>query len=139
MVTRKAPVTKEDLTAFKKEILHQFRIIAEDLRSNVKQVAEGVTSGKESLDRGLQDLTREVQETRQEVLGAVKISYAELDRRLTTLEQAFLGVCRPTSNNRPEEKCSFTRCARINDHGAVKGSNTPGKVFLPGIPTDSLN
>ena len=48
-----------------------------------------------------------------------------------------LGVCRPTPNVGATEKSSFTRCARINDHGAVKGSNTPGKYFRPGIPTDS--
>jgi hypothetical protein len=48
-----------------------------------------------------------------------------------------LGVCRPTPDVGATEKSSFTRCARINDHGAVKGSNTPGKYFKPGIPTDS--
>jgi hypothetical protein len=31
-----------------------------------------------------------MQETRQEVLAAIKFSYAELDRRLTTLEKEFL-------------------------------------------------
>jgi hypothetical protein len=35
------------------------------------------------------------------------------------------GVCRPTSKNGPEQKYGFTRCAVINDHGAVKGSNAP--------------
>jgi hypothetical protein len=35
-------------------------------------------------------LKAEIQETRQEVLAAVKFSYAELDKRLTTLEKEFL-------------------------------------------------
>ena len=48
-----------------------------------------------------------------------------------------LGVCRPTPNVAATEKSGFTQCARINDHGAIKGSNTPGKYFRPGIPTGS--
>ena len=90
MVTRKGPVTKEDLKAFKEEIVHQFHIISEGLRSDVMQVAEGVVTVSEKLDRGHQELRKEIQETRQEVLSAIKFSYAELDRRLTTLEKEFL-------------------------------------------------
>ncbi|OGP53702.1 MAG: hypothetical protein A2162_03670 [Deltaproteobacteria bacterium RBG_13_52_11b] len=168
MVTQKGPVTKEDLKTFKDEIVHQFRIISEDLRSDVKQVAEGVlnvnervdktrqelkeeidaktgvishavisldqkvtsldqkvvtldqkvtsldqkvvtldekvisldqkvvtvdqkvTSLDQKLDKSRQELKTEIQETRQEVLAAIKFSYAELDRRLTTLEKEFL-------------------------------------------------
>jgi len=42
------------------------------------------------VDRFHQELKTEIQETRQEVLAAVKFSYAELDKRLTTLEKEFL-------------------------------------------------
>ena len=42
------------------------------------------------VDKIHQDLKMEIQETRQEVLAAVKFSYAELDKRLTTLEKEFL-------------------------------------------------
>jgi hypothetical protein len=90
MVTQKGPVTKEDLKAFKEEIVHQFHIISEGLRSDVMQVAEGVVAVSEKLDRSHQDLRQEIQETRQEILAAIKFSYAELDRRLTTLEREFL-------------------------------------------------
>ena len=90
MVTQRGPVTKEDLKTFKEEIVHQFHIISEGLRSDVMQVAEGVVTVSEKLDRGHQELRKEIQETRQEVLSAIKFSYAELDRRLTTLEKEFL-------------------------------------------------
>ena len=90
MAVQKDPVTKTDLKLLKEEIVHQFRIISEDLRSDVKQVAEGVATVNEKLDRGQQELRREIQETRQEVLAAIKFSYAELDRRLTILEREFL-------------------------------------------------
>ena len=57
-------MTKEDLKAFKEEIVHQFHIISEGLRSDVMQVAEGVASVSKKLDRGHQELRKEVQETR---------------------------------------------------------------------------
>lgn len=90
MVTRKAPVTKEDLKAFREDIVHQFHVISEGLRSDVMQVAEGVVTVSEKLDRSHQELRKEVQETRQEVLAAIKFSYTDLDKRLTTLEREFL-------------------------------------------------
>jgi len=37
-------------------------------------------------------LRGEIKETRQEILAAVKFSYAELDKRLTTLEKEFLDL-----------------------------------------------
>jgi len=36
------------------------------------------------------ELKAEIHETRQEILAAVKFSYAELDKRITTLEKEFL-------------------------------------------------
>jgi uncharacterized protein YceH (UPF0502 family) len=90
MGDRKAPGSKEDLKKFKEEIVHQFHVISEDVISQVKQVAEGVANVDEKLDRRFNELKAEIQETRQEVLAAVKFSYAELDKRITTLEKEFL-------------------------------------------------
>ncbi len=45
---------------------------------------------REELQKTRHELKSEIQETRQEVLAAIKFSYAELDRRITTLEQGFL-------------------------------------------------
>ena len=42
------------------------------------------------VDRMHEELKTEIQGTKQEVLAAVKFSYAELDKRLTTLEKEFL-------------------------------------------------
>ena len=74
MATRQGPVTKEDLETIKEEIVHQFHIISEGLRSDVKQVAEGVVTVNGRLDRGHQELKREIQEARQEILVAMKFS-----------------------------------------------------------------
>ncbi len=51
MVVSKGAATKEDLKNFKEEIVQQFHIISEDVISQVKQVAEGVSNVNEKLDR----------------------------------------------------------------------------------------
>jgi DNA polymerase sigma len=67
---------------FKEDIIHQFHIISEDVISKVKLVAEGVVSLNEKLDRHIDEDRRE----HKDILAAIKFSYAELDRRITTLE-----------------------------------------------------
>ena len=69
MNTRKGSATKEDLQGFKEEILHQFHVISEGVIDQVKQVAEGVATVNEKLDRRFNELKAEIQETRQEVLA----------------------------------------------------------------------
>jgi len=81
MSTQKGSPIKEDLQNFKEEIVHQFHVISEGVIDQVKQVAEGVANVNEKLDRRFNELKAEIQETRQEVLAAVKFSYAELDKR----------------------------------------------------------
>ncbi len=94
MPSQKSGVTKEDLRTFKEEIVHQFHVISEDVISQVKLVAEGVANVNEELDRTRQELKTEIQESRREVLAAIKFSYAELDKRLTILENEFLELKR---------------------------------------------
>ena len=67
---------------FKEDIIHQFHVISEDVISKVKLVAKGVASLNEKLDRHIDEDKRE----HRDILAAIKFSYAELDRRITTLE-----------------------------------------------------
>ena len=90
MPSQKNSLTKGDLKSVKEEIIHQFHVVSEGVIDQVKLVAEGVATVNEKLDRIHQELKIEIQETRQEVLAAVKFSYAELDKRITTLEKEFL-------------------------------------------------
>ena len=55
-------------------------------------MAESVANVDLKLDRTHQESRGEIQGTRQEILAAVKFSYAELDKRLTTLEKEFLDL-----------------------------------------------
>jgi hypothetical protein len=47
---------KEGLKSFKEEIVHQFHIISEDLRTQIKQVAEGVANVYEKSERDKAEL-----------------------------------------------------------------------------------
>jgi hypothetical protein len=68
----------------------------EELKADIHTVDQKVDRGREELKteiHGLrQELKTEIQESKQEVLAATKFSYAELDKRLTTLEKEFLDL-----------------------------------------------
>lgn len=64
------------------ESRREFGILAEGLRSEIQQVAEGVILNGERLDRFQAETAREFAETR----SMFRFSHAELERRLRTLE-----------------------------------------------------
>jgi ABC-type phosphate transport system auxiliary subunit len=74
------------LVDFKEEIIHRFHLISEDVISKVQQVAEGVINLDGKFDRRLDRLDTKIDEKHQDVLAAIKFSYAELDRRIMNLE-----------------------------------------------------
>ena len=71
---------------FKEEIIRHFHVISEDVISKVQQVAEGVMNLDQKFDRRLDGLDGKIDEKHQDVLAAIKFSYAELDRRIMYLE-----------------------------------------------------
>lgn len=107
MVTPKGPVTKEDLKTFKDEIVHQFRIISEDLRSDVKQVAEGVLNVNERLDKTRQELKEEIDAKTGVIFHAV-ISLDQkvtlLDQKVVTLDQKVTSLDQKLDKSRQELK-----------------------------------
>jgi chromosome segregation ATPase len=72
--------------AFKEEIVHHFHVISEDVITKVQQVAEGVVTLDGKFDRRLDGIDRKIDEKHQDILAAIKFSYAELDRRIMNLE-----------------------------------------------------
>ncbi len=62
------------------------------LNEKVATLDGKVTVLDEKVDRIHQELKSDIHETRQEILAAVKFSYAELDRRITNLEKEFLDL-----------------------------------------------
>jgi len=78
--------TKFEGVEAKQDELHRyFGVIAEDLRSDIQQVAEGVSSVSERLDRFQVEVAREFSEVR----AMIPLSYSQLDRRLRTLEDSL--------------------------------------------------
>ena len=78
--------TKFEGVEAKQDELHRyFGVIAEDLRSDIQQVAEGVSSVSERLDRFQVEVAREFSEVR----TMIPLSYSQLDRRLRTLEDSL--------------------------------------------------
>jgi len=68
------------------EVIHRFQVITESLEDKIKQVAEGVINLNEKFDRRIDEMNKNLNQKHQDVLAAIKFSYAELDRRITTLE-----------------------------------------------------
>ena len=68
------------------EIKRHFGVVAEGLRNEIRQVAEGVANLDEKLDREITAFREENERAHKEILSAIKFSYAELDRRITTVE-----------------------------------------------------
>jgi len=78
----KETATREDLNKFKEEIIHEFHVISEGLIDQIKLLAEGHSGIVKRLDRMERENERQHLETR----SLVKISFSELDRRVSELE-----------------------------------------------------
>jgi len=87
--TKKDSATKKDLQNFKEEIIHQFHLISEGLIDQIKLLAEGHTGIIQKLDRvetRLDQMEKENERQHLETRALVKLSFSELDKRLSNLE-----------------------------------------------------
>lgn len=64
------------------EIKRHFGVVAEGLRTEIRQVAEG----HDVIRNEIHALREENEQAHREILSAIKFSYAELDQRLVTVE-----------------------------------------------------
>ena len=81
-------ITKKDLQSFKDEIIHQCHIISEGLMDQIKLLAEGHSGIIQRLDRIEEENKHEHLETR----ALIKISFSQLDRRISDLESQMKEV-----------------------------------------------
>ena len=77
--------TAEKLSA---EIRHLFKVSTEDVRQEVRLIAEGVSDTREALSRETADIRDEVRRGFTETQAMIKFSHAELDRRVRALEES---------------------------------------------------
>ncbi len=92
---RKGSATREDLQHFKEEILHQFHVIFGGVVDQVKQVAEGVATLNEGVDRTRKELKEEIHNKTQPIAQAVlEISgkVAALDGKVVALDAKVVAL-----------------------------------------------
>lgn len=77
----KEAATREDLEKFQQEIVHEFHVVSEGLIDQIKLLA-GHAGILHRFDRIEKENERQHSETR----ALIKISFSELDRRLSDLE-----------------------------------------------------
>jgi ubiquinone biosynthesis protein UbiJ len=70
------------------EIKRYFGVVAEGLRSEIRQVAEGHDAIREEIKQ----FREEVKEEFKEVKAMIKFSYAELDRRIRAIEDTVFSL-----------------------------------------------
>ena len=68
------------------EIKRHFNVVAEGLEKKLQLVAESVSLLDEKVDRRMTALEEKMDQGFDEVKAMIKFSYAELDRRVTSLE-----------------------------------------------------
>ena len=89
MVARDEYATKADLKVFKDEIIHEFHIVTEGLMDHIKLLAEGHSGVVQRLDRvetRLDHMEKENERQHIETRALIKLSFSELDNRLSSLE-----------------------------------------------------
>ena len=70
------------------EIKRHFDVVVEGLRDEIKLVGEG----HDIIRKEIQTFREEVKEEFKEVKSAIKFSYADLDRRITFLENKYENI-----------------------------------------------
>src|SRR3990170_248156 len=72
------------------ETRRHFDVVAEGMRSDVRLVAEGVSSLAERVDRVEENLREEIRQTRTDLTALITVSYGDLDRRVRRLGPPLL-------------------------------------------------
>ena len=81
-----------ELRAYLDDNRRHFDVVAERMGTQIQLVAEGVTSLAERLDRVEQNLREEILRSQRELSAMVKFSYAELDRKVQSLESRYVAL-----------------------------------------------
>jgi hypothetical protein len=88
-------ITKKDFQSFKDETIQQFHIISEGLIDQIKLLAEGHSGIIQRLDRVETRLDKMGEENKREHLetrALIKISFSQLDKRISDLESQMKEV-----------------------------------------------
>ena len=76
-----------DHRALHEETRRHFDVVAEQMRADVRRMAEGLGAFRDRVDRLEQNLREEILRAQRELSAMIKFSYAELDRKIQGLER----------------------------------------------------
>lgn len=68
------------------QVRREFGVVAENLESQIRQVAEGVVNAVQVADRYRDELRAEIRADGEQTRALIRVGYAELDRRVRRLE-----------------------------------------------------
>ena len=77
----------QDARALYEETRRHFDVVAEQMRSDLRLIAEGLGALREQVTRIEHNLREDILSAQRELSAMIKFSYAELDRRIQGLEQ----------------------------------------------------
>jgi len=77
---------REEVRSWVDDARRHFQVLAEDLRSDIRLLAEGLVAVNERLDRVEARLETRMNEGFAETYTLIRLSYRDLDRRVSTLE-----------------------------------------------------
>ena len=84
--------TKEELGSQLAETRRHFEVVAERMQSQVRLVAEGVAEVSQRLDRRTAEITAKIEQESAETRAMIRVSYAQLDRRIQDLEGNYASL-----------------------------------------------
>lgn len=86
--------TKEDLRTQQAETHRHFEVVAEQMQSQVRLVAEGIAEVSQRLDRRMAEITAKIEQESGETRAMIRFSYVQLERRIQELESNYASLFR---------------------------------------------
>lgn len=79
--------TKKDLVELEERIVHEFKIVSEELMQKIELVAEGVSNVHEKMGRVEKGLTEKIDSVGADLSAVIRVSYLDLNKRVDDLDR----------------------------------------------------
>ena len=79
--------TNKKLVELEERIVHEFKIVSEELMQKIELVAEGVTNVHENMGRVEKRLTEKIDSVGVDLSAVIRVSYIDLTKRVDDLDR----------------------------------------------------
>jgi len=79
--------TNKKLVELEERIVHEFKIVSEELMQKIELVAEGVTNVHENMGRVEKRLTGKIDSVGVDLSAVIRVSYIDLTKRVDDLDR----------------------------------------------------